>query len=79
MSPVIGLGSDLQGQPGQVRLRVIVCQEVERHRGNFRQHFVERRGIRCGRDVVAMPTPDRRLRVLGGGNREDDRLGHEHS
>src|SRR5260370_38419411 len=55
---------------------MIVRQQIERHRGNLFQQFVERRCIGGGRDIVAMPAPDRRLLIPGGGNRENDRSGH---
>ena len=37
---------------------VIVRKEIEGHGGHLRQEAVERRGVRCGRYVVAIPAPD---------------------
>jgi hypothetical protein len=55
---------------------MIVRQQVERHRGDLLQQFVERRRVGGGRNIVAMPAPDRRLLIPGGGNRKNDRLRH---
>jgi hypothetical protein len=67
---------DLEEQRFRRDIRVIVRQQIERHRGNLFQQFVERRRIGGGRNVVAMPAPDRRLLIPGCGNRENDRSGH---
>lgn len=70
---------DLQEQRFRRDLWMIVGQQIERHRGNLFQQFVERRRIGRGRNVVAMTAPDRRLLIPGGGNRENDRSGHYRS
>src|SRR5947209_12487155 len=55
---------------------MIVRQEIERHRRNISEELIKRRSVRGGRDVIAMTTPDRRLLIPGGGNREDHRFRH---
>ncbi len=50
--------SDLQKQRFRSDVGVIVWQQIERHRGNLLQKFIERRCIgRCG-NIVAVPAPD---------------------
>lgn len=55
---------------------MIVGEEIERHRGDFCQQFIERRRIGGGRNVVAVAGPHRCLVVLRGRHREDHRLRH---
>jgi hypothetical protein len=45
----------LQKQPARIDLGMIVGQQIERHRGNLRQQFVERRRVGRGGNVVEMP------------------------
>ncbi len=70
---------DLQEQRFRRHIRMVVRQEIERHRGNLVQQFVQRRRVGGSRDVVTMPAPDRRLLIPGRGNRENDRPGHRDS
>jgi hypothetical protein len=55
---------------------VVVRQEIECHRGNLVQQFIERRRVGGGGDIVAMPAPDRCLLIPGCRNRENDGFGH---
>ncbi len=70
---------DLQKQLARIDLGMIVGQQIERHGGNLRQQFVERRRVGRGGNVVAMPAPDRGLVVPCGGNRKDHRFRHVRS
>lgn len=67
---------DLQKQGCWIDAWVIVGQQVERHRRNLRQQFIERRRIGGGGDVVAMSAPDRGFIVPVCGNSEDNRFRH---
>lgn len=67
---------NLQEQRSRIDVRMIVRQQVERHRGNLPQQFVERRRVCRGENVIAMPAPHRGLVVPSGGNREDHQFRH---
>jgi large subunit ribosomal protein L28 len=61
---------DLQKQLFRRDIRMIVRQQIERHRGNLSEELVERRRVGCGWNLVTVPAPDRRLGIPGRGNRE---------
>lgn len=77
--PSFAQRGDLQEQRFRSNIRVIVRQQIERHRGNLFQQFVERRRIGGSRDVVTVPAPDRRFLIPGCLNRENDGSGHRRS
>ena len=67
---------DLQEQRSGIDVGMIVGQEVERHRGNFGEQFVERRCVGGGGDVVAVPAPDLGFIVPSRRNGENDGFRH---
>src|SRR5450432_4806109 len=62
---------NLQVNRFRIDTRMIVREEIERHRRYFRQKLVDRRRICGGRYFVAMSGPNRGFVVPRGGDREN--------
>jgi hypothetical protein len=65
---------DLKEQIGGIDAGVVVRQQIERHCGNLRQQFIQRRGVGGGGNVVAVAAPHGGFVVPCGGYREDHRF-----